>query len=78
MCAGHHSVFTDEDAVAHIPRSVKAANDYLSMTVVFLARGKGDIDQAINIKRPGRSKGSVQMLTERQHQELSSPAESRK
>ncbi|MCK5695662.1 MAG: MBL fold metallo-hydrolase [Desulfobacula sp.] len=47
LCAGHHSVFTDEDAVAHIRRSVKAANDYLSMTEAFLAREKGDIDQAV-------------------------------
>lgn len=47
LCAGHHSVFTNEDAVAHIRHSVKAANDYLSMTEVFLAREKGDIDQAV-------------------------------
>jgi glyoxylase-like metal-dependent hydrolase (beta-lactamase superfamily II) len=47
LCLGHHAVFTDEDAVAHISHSVKAANDYLSMTEVFLAQEKGDIEQAV-------------------------------
>ncbi|OQY50312.1 MAG: hypothetical protein B6230_06470 [Desulfobacteraceae bacterium 4572_89] len=47
LCPGHYSVFTDEDALAHFPGSAKAANDYLSMTEAFLARAKGDIEQAV-------------------------------
>lgn len=47
LCAGHHAVFTDEDALAHIRCSAKAANDYLAMTEVFLTREKGDIEQAV-------------------------------
>jgi glyoxylase-like metal-dependent hydrolase (beta-lactamase superfamily II) len=47
LCAGHHAVFTDEDAMTHIHSSAKAAKDYLAMTEVFLAREKGDIDQTV-------------------------------
>jgi len=47
VCTGHHAVFTDEDAKAHIRHSVRAANDYLSMTAEFLTREKGDIEQAV-------------------------------
>jgi glyoxylase-like metal-dependent hydrolase (beta-lactamase superfamily II) len=47
LCAGHHAVFTDEDSIAHIHHSAKAANDYLSMTEAFLDQEKGDIDKAV-------------------------------
>ncbi len=47
LCAGHHAVLTDEDAVVHIRDSAKAANAYLSMTEEFLTREKGDIEQAV-------------------------------
>jgi len=47
LCAGHYAVFTDEDALAHIRHSVKAANDYLSMTEVFLTQENGDIEKAV-------------------------------
>lgn len=47
LCAGHYAAFTDEDAVAHIRSSIKAANDYMSMTEVFLTLEKGNIEQAV-------------------------------
>ena len=47
LCAGHHAVFTDEDAVRHISASVEAANHYLVMTEGFLGEEKGDIDRAV-------------------------------
>jgi len=47
LCAGHHAVFTGKDALVHIHASVKAANDYLTMTEEILVREKGDLDRTI-------------------------------
>lgn len=47
LCAGHYAAFTDEEAVVHIRSSIKAANDYMSMTEVFLTLEKGNIEQAV-------------------------------
>ena len=47
LCAGHHAVFTDEDAMQHINASVKAANHYLEMTEGILNDEKGDIDRSV-------------------------------
>ena len=44
LCAGHHAVFTGKDAPGHIQASVKAANDYLTMTQDFLVQEKGNLD----------------------------------
>jgi len=46
LCAGHHAVFTDKDAVGHIRASVRAAKDYLTMTERILVQEKGNIDRA--------------------------------
>lgn len=47
LCAGHHVVFTDEDAVQHISASFEAANHYLDMAEGFLTAEKGNIDHAV-------------------------------
>jgi len=47
LCAGHHAVFTDEDAVRHISASIEATHHYLAMTEGFLSEEKGDIDRAV-------------------------------
>lgn len=48
LCAGHHTVFTDEDALNHIGGSFRAANDYLSMTEAFLIQEKGGIERTVS------------------------------
>ncbi|MFH0730373.1 MAG: MBL fold metallo-hydrolase [Pseudomonadota bacterium] len=48
LCAGHHAVFTDEDAIGHIRASLKAATDYLITAEAFLIQEKGDIDRAVS------------------------------
>lgn len=48
LCPGHHAVFTDKDAIAHIHASVNAANDFMAMTQEILVREKGDLDRTIS------------------------------
>ena len=49
LCLGHYSVFTDEDAVAHIENSFYAAMDYLTMTEQFLVQEKGDVEKTVEL-----------------------------
>jgi glyoxylase-like metal-dependent hydrolase (beta-lactamase superfamily II) len=49
LCPGHYSVFTDEDAVAHIENSFQAATDYLIMTEKFLVQEKGVVENAVEL-----------------------------
>jgi 2-aminobenzoylacetyl-CoA thioesterase len=49
LCPGHHVVFTDEDAVAHIEKSFLAAREYLNMTEKFLVQEKGEIKKAVEL-----------------------------
>jgi 2-aminobenzoylacetyl-CoA thioesterase len=47
LCPGHYAAFTDEDVIVHIHSSIKAANDYLSMTEKFLTQEKGNMEQVV-------------------------------
>jgi glyoxylase-like metal-dependent hydrolase (beta-lactamase superfamily II) len=47
LCQGHHVVFTDEDAVAHIGNSLLAARDYRSMVEKFLFQENGDVEKVV-------------------------------
>ncbi len=48
LCAGHHVVFTKEDARDHIQKTIQATNDFLSMTKDLLAKNKDDIDRVVS------------------------------
>ncbi len=48
LCLGHHAVFTDQDVMPHFKASIKASNDYLSITEQFLEKEKGNIDRTVS------------------------------
>lgn len=47
LCPGHHALFTDEDAVAHIENSIQAAREYLIVAEKFLVQENGDIEKVV-------------------------------
>ena len=49
LCPGHHAVFTDEDAVAHIQNSFQAAMEYLSMVGKNLVQEKGEVEKVVEL-----------------------------
>ena len=49
LCLGHHAVFTDADAVAHIENSFQASMDYLTMTEKILVQEKGEVEKVVEL-----------------------------
>ncbi len=49
LCLGHHAVFTDADAVAHIENSFRAVKDYVIMTEKFLVQEKGEVEKVVEL-----------------------------
>jgi glyoxylase-like metal-dependent hydrolase (beta-lactamase superfamily II) len=45
LCAGHYAVFTNDDVVNHIIRSISATKEYVNTAQVFLSQTNGDIDK---------------------------------